>query len=117
MAFTDSENEEVQPYKYNGKELDKRHGLNLYDYHARQMESAIGRFTSLDPLAEKYYSISQYVYCGNNPIKFVDPTGMSYTYNWETDQYEDESGSKVDWGTVHNNIQRNYIKDEEREVA
>lgn len=65
-----------QPYKYNGKELDQMHGLNLYDYSARYYESAIGRFTSVDPLAEKYYSISPYVYCYNNPLKFIDPTGM-----------------------------------------
>jgi hypothetical protein len=31
----------------------------------------------MDPLAEKYYSISPYAYCLNNPVKYVDPTGMS----------------------------------------
>ncbi|WP_370525537.1 RHS repeat-associated core domain-containing protein [Dysgonomonas sp. 521] len=65
-----------QPYKYNGKELDAMHGVNLYDYSARYMDSQIGRFTSVDPLAEKYYSISPYVYVGNNPLKYIDPTGM-----------------------------------------
>ena len=30
----------------------------------------------MDPLSEKYYSISPYVYVMNNPMKFVDPTGM-----------------------------------------
>ncbi|WP_370567610.1 RHS repeat-associated core domain-containing protein [Dysgonomonas sp. Marseille-P4677] len=44
-----------QKYKYNGKELDDMHQLNLYDYSARYYESAVGRFTSVDPLAEKYY--------------------------------------------------------------
>ncbi|MFV0326925.1 MAG: RHS repeat-associated core domain-containing protein, partial [Bacteroides xylanisolvens] len=71
-----------QPYKYNGKELDQMHGLNLYDYSARYYESAIGRFTTVDPLAEKYYSISPYVYVGNNPIIRTDPTGM----DWVTDK-------------------------------
>ncbi|GAB6010280.1 RHS repeat-associated core domain-containing protein [Dysgonomonas reticulitermitis] len=66
-----------QPYKYNGKELDQMHGLNLYDYSARYYESAIGRFTTVDPLAEKYYSISPYVYVANNPLKYIDPTGMA----------------------------------------
>lgn len=54
------------------------HGLNMYDYSARYYESALGRFTSVDPLAEKYYSISPYVYCNNNPMKYIDPTGMIY---------------------------------------
>ena len=48
----------------------------MYDYSARYMEPAIGRFTSVDPLAEKYYSISPYAYVGNNPLKYIDPTGM-----------------------------------------
>ena len=52
------------------------HGLNLYDYSARYYESAIGRFTTVDPMAEMYYSISPYAYVGNNPIIRTDPTGM-----------------------------------------
>lgn len=51
-------------------------GLNLYDYDARQMDVASGRFTSVDPMAEKYYIWSPYTYCLGNPMKFVDPSGM-----------------------------------------
>lgn len=29
----------------------------------------------MDPLAEKYYSISPYAYCGGDPVNFVDPDG------------------------------------------
>jgi len=68
---------DVQAYKYNGKELDWVKSLNLYDYHARQYDAAIGRFTTMDPLAEKYYSISPYAYCGNNPVNAIDPIGES----------------------------------------
>ena len=64
-----------QPYKYNGKELDTERGLNLYDYSARYMDPALGRFNTVNSLAEKYYSISPYVYVGNNPPKFIDPDG------------------------------------------
>ena len=78
MEFADNTAPDEQPYKYNGKQLDKQNGLNMYDYSARYMEPAIGRFTSVDPLAEKYYSISPYAYVGNNPIKRIDPTGMNY---------------------------------------
>ena len=66
----------VQPYKYNGKELDTKKGLNWYDYGARWYDAAVGRFTTVDPMAEKYHSESPYSYCGNNPIMFIDPTGM-----------------------------------------
>ena len=59
----------VQAYKYNGKELDTKKGLNWYDYGARQYDAALGRFTAVDPLTEKYYEMSPYTYCGNNPIK------------------------------------------------
>ena len=58
---------------YNGKELDCMHGLDLYDYGA-QMHDGM-RFIPIDPLAEKYYSISPYAYCANNPIKCIDFAG------------------------------------------
>lgn len=66
-----------QAYKYNGKELDRMHGLDWYDYFTRMHDSSLGRFTIMDPLAEKYYSISPYVYCINNPVKFIDLQGDS----------------------------------------
>ncbi|TCO96384.1 RHS repeat-associated protein [Bacteroides heparinolyticus] len=65
----------VQPYKYNGKELDARKGLNLYDYGARHYDASLGRFTTVDRLAEKYYGMSLYGYCNDNPVRFIDPTG------------------------------------------
>ncbi|MDU1893115.1 MAG: RHS repeat-associated core domain-containing protein, partial [Dysgonomonas sp.] len=78
FAETSKEDQDKQPYKYNGKELDQRLGLKLYDYLARQMDGAIGRFMSVDPLAEKYYSWSTYVYVGNNPMRRIDPTGEDW---------------------------------------
>ena len=69
---TDSD---VQPNRYNGKELDKMHGLNTYDYGARQYNPVTARWDRVDPLCEKYYSVSPYAYCGGNPMKYVDPIG------------------------------------------
>lgn len=63
----------AQPYKYNGKELDRTNGLALYDYGARMYDAALGMWHSMDPLAEKYHDISPYAYCGDNPIKAFDP--------------------------------------------
>ena len=70
-----SNNPEFQPFKYNGKELDMMHGLNAYDYGARQYYSPLPVWDRVDPLAEKYYNVSPYVYCMNNPINAVDPDG------------------------------------------
>lgn len=65
----------VQPCKYTGKELDREAGLDLYDFAARQLDPSLGRTSTQDPMAEKYYSISPYAWCASNPIKHVDPTG------------------------------------------
>ncbi|MFT4223742.1 RHS repeat domain-containing protein [Dysgonomonas sp.] len=80
MAFAEGTTTEQgkQPYKYNGKELDQMHGLNLYDYSARYYEPAIGRFTMVDPHAENYYGWSPYHYVGNNPMKYIDPNGKDW---------------------------------------
>uniref|UniRef100_UPI00280BEBA4 RHS repeat-associated core domain-containing protein n=1 Tax=uncultured Bacteroides sp. TaxID=162156 RepID=UPI00280BEBA4 len=73
----------IQPYKYNGKELDTKKGLNWYDYGARMYDATLGRWHVVDPMAEKYYSISPYVYCINNSIKYIDPTGED-VYGFDT---------------------------------
>ena len=69
----------VQPYKYNGKELDRKGGLDWYDYGARHYDAAIGRWHVVDPMVEKYYGVSPYVYCFNDPVKFIDPSGEKPT--------------------------------------
>ena len=65
----------TQRYKYNGKEFDRMHGLDWYDYGARWMDAAIGRWHVIDPLCEKYYDVSPYNYCRNNPVMRIDPNG------------------------------------------
>ena len=67
----------VQPYKYNGKELDRKEGLDWYDYGARMYDTMLGRWHVADPMAEKYYSLSPYAYCAGNPLKYVDLKGDS----------------------------------------
>ena len=69
----------IQSYKYNGKELDRIHGVDWYDYGARMYDGALGRFTTVDPMAEKYYSVDLYAYVENNPIKHIDINGDSIT--------------------------------------
>ncbi len=61
------------PYLYNGKELDTETGR--YYYGARYYEPKVSLWIGVDPLAEKYPSMSPFVYCANNPIRFLDPDG------------------------------------------
>nr|WP_317197634.1 RHS repeat-associated core domain-containing protein [Chryseobacterium tagetis] len=59
-------------YKYNGKELQTDSGM--YDYGARFYMPDLGRWGVVDPLAEK--TLQLYAYANNNPIMYIDPTGM-----------------------------------------
>ena len=66
------------PYKYGGKEWSAT--TSTYDFEARQFSPSFHRFTTMDPLAEKYYSISPYAYCAGNPVNMKDEEGLSPNY-------------------------------------
>ena len=57
------------PYLYGGKEWSET--TSTYDFEARYLSPSFHRFTTMDPLAEKYYSISPYAYYANNPVNPV----------------------------------------------
>jgi RHS repeat-associated protein len=69
-------------FKYNGKEEQRREfsdgsGLEWLDFHARYCDPQLGRWTSIDPLADRFTHHSPYVSMDNNPVLMVDPMGMS----------------------------------------
>ena len=73
--FAESFGAGEQAYKFTGKEMITMHGLNWQDFGARWLDNARMQWTSVDPLAEKYYSISPYAYCAGNPVRYVDVQG------------------------------------------
>ena len=65
-----AETEDSAKYSYGGKELDD---TALYYFNARYYDAAIGRFVNVDPIQD---GSNWYVYVSNNPLGFVDPTGL-----------------------------------------
>ena len=71
-----STNENVQKYKFEGKELDRTFGLDNYDIHARHYFAMMPSWDRIDRKAEDYYPISPYAYCGGDPVNHGDYNGM-----------------------------------------
>ena len=78
---------EEMPYKFNGKEFDQETGL--YYYGARYMNPRTSLWYGVDPLAEKYPSVGGYVYCVENPIKYLDTDGRRIVIH-----YQDKNGNQ-----------------------
>ena len=65
---------------FGGKERMRDDGLNDYDYVARRLNSATGIWGQPDPMAGDFAGTNPYVFCGANPIKFIDPSGKAAIY-------------------------------------
>lgn len=70
-------------YRFIGKELSIESGE--YDFGARFLDPLPGRFTTIDPMSEKYYNFSPYAYCAGNPVNLLDSDGRFMSTH--TDQY------------------------------
>jgi len=64
-------------WRYAGKEEQRIAGMDLHliDFGARFYDPFTCRWSATDPLAHKYFSMSPYNYCGNDPVNFFDPDG------------------------------------------
>ena len=96
----------VQPYKYNGKELDTKKGVNWYDYGARMYDATLGRWHAVDPLAEKYYSLSPYSYCNNNPVNAIDSNGEKIVFVNGFLGFGSPTGGSAYWGGTNSSFVR-----------
>ena len=66
-------------FTFSAKEKDAESGLSYFG--ARYYSSDLSLWLSVDPMADKYPSMSPYVYCADNPVKLVDPNGEEWFVN------------------------------------
>jgi RHS repeat-associated protein len=83
------------PYLFNAKELDEETGL--YYYGARYFDPRISIFLGVDPMWEKYPGVSAFAYCLNNPLKYIDPTGLAWRPTFEEDQDGNRTYNGYEW--------------------
>lgn len=79
--FAEQRDHWATPYRFNGKELDEETGY--YYYGARYYTPELGIWLSVDPLSDKYPSLSPFMYCAGNPVIYIDPDGRDI---WEINE-------------------------------
>ena len=94
-------------YTFSAKEKDAETGLSYFG--SRYYSSDLSLWLSVDPMSEKYPSLSPYVYCADNPIKLVDPNGeeIEVTAN-------DDGSYTVVGGTLNKDRNIYIVKDGKR---
>jgi RHS repeat-associated protein len=110
-----TENKVENRFLYNGKELQTDLNLDWYDYGARMYDASLARFTTIDPLAEVLQEAwTPYHYVKNNPVKYMDPTGMIWKDQKEADKLkENVENRKTELAKRKSNLQAKIIERKE----
>jgi RHS repeat-associated protein len=97
-------------YKFTGKERDSESGLDYFG--ARYYASALGRFIGTDPIVvtpDRMFDPQQfnlYGYVRDNPLRFIDPTGMELTVSGNVKQAMNELCAIVGGGLQQHKLRR-----------
>ena len=93
------------PYLFNAKEFDEETGL--YYYGARYYDPRLCLWMSTDPMQEKHPDYTSYCYTSNNPVKYLDPTGLDWVEDsegnvtWRKDVNYRNYGTKLSNGEIY----------------
>ena len=71
-----SETDPLHNYRYNGKEWHGEAELGWLDFGFRYYDPAIGRFPSVDPIADQFAFVSPFNYAENSPVGHIDLWGL-----------------------------------------
>ncbi|MDX8341797.1 RHS repeat-associated core domain-containing protein, partial [Draconibacterium sp. IB214405] len=98
-------------YQYNGKELENDFDLGYYDYGARFYDPQLGRWHSVDPMAdaEHNFSFSPYNYVVNNPMIFIDPNGEDWYDVNGTITWHDQEGELTIGDQTYQSLGKNVL--------
>jgi RHS repeat-associated protein len=117
QTSTDVTNPLANKYLYQGKELQQE--TEIYDFHARGYDPVLGRTWQIDPMAEKYYSLSSYSWVANNPIILMDPTGMEIDWGqleWKEKRIAKRALRKHNSSGTYKNLYKQLKKSDNRYV-
>ncbi|MES2517895.1 MAG: DUF6443 domain-containing protein [Bacteroidota bacterium] len=91
----------ISNFKFNG--IEKQNETNIYLAKFRGLDSQIGRWTQIDPMADKYLDFSPYSYVLNNPLRYTDPDGKEV---WIS--FGDNQRVRYDNGKLYNEDGKAY---------
>ena len=104
---TASANGSINKYKFSDKEFQLDLSLNQYDLGARFYDPVTGRFNVIDPLADLASDYTPFRYAFDNPLSFIDPTGLSeecYTFGSDKER-EADPDETLEKEEVHSDTQ------------